>query len=435
MSALAKILLSQGICVSGSDMTENAQTKELQALGCKIFIGHAAENVSGADMVVINGAIGAENPELYFARANNIPIITRDKLLAEISKNYRNVIAVAGCHGKSTTTAMIGAIFTGGGYDPTVHNGAVMQTDKGRNNLRLGGTDYFITEACEFKRSFLSLKPTVAVVTNIDADHLDCYTDINDIKTAFAEFCRDTDVVIKNAEDPNSADIAGRKKTVTVGINFGDIHTKNLHVGLNGKYVFELIMNEKIFGKLPVTYTVKLGIVGRHNVYNALCAAAAALSCGITLSVTVDALQKYAGISRRFETIKTIGNAAIICDYGHHPNEIRTTRETANGLYSKYLFIFQPHTFTRTLALFDDFVTVLSGIEELIIYKTYSARERPIAGGKGGDLFRAIRRKNRRVKYFANTEPLKKYIETNAGRYDAVILCGAGDVVSGEFLQ
>ncbi|MDR1917629.1 MAG: UDP-N-acetylmuramate--L-alanine ligase [Christensenellaceae bacterium] len=476
MSALAKILLSKGYKVSGSDLTQNAQTKELHAMGCPICIGHNAENVLGADFVIINGAIGAENKELAAARANNIPIIMRDKLLAEISNDYDKIIAVAGCHGKSTTTAMIGAIMTAGGFNPTIHNGALMRSHEVasvgdsqmrsneiasgipygavpfatltngvtewsqmrsheiESNLRLGGSTFFITEACEFKRSFLSLSPTLAVITNIDADHLDCYTDINDIKNAFAEFCDKTDIVVKNAEDANSNDIKGRKKTITFGINMGDVHTKNLRMGFDNKYSFEVILDEKKFGKLYNNFVIKLGVHGLHNVYNALGAIAAGLSFGADVRAITNAIQNYSGVARRFEHIVNIGNTPVILDYAHHPNEIKTTIKTADTLYQKYLLVFQPHTFTRTLAFFADFVSVLSKIKNLAIYKTYSAREKPIAGGRANDLYKVIKSSNPTAKYFANTTPLKKYIELTANKYDAIILCGAGDVVSGEFL-
>jgi UDP-N-acetylmuramate--alanine ligase len=432
MSALAKILLSRGNVVSGSDLTENVQTKELRDLGCRIFIGHHADNISGADYVVINGAVGAGNAELAAARANNIPVIMRDKLLADISKEYREVIAVAGCHGKSTTTAMIGGIWTESGLDPTIHNGAIMNKE---SNLRLGGGEYFITEACEFKRSFLALAPTIAVVTNVDADHLDCYTDINDIKSAFAEFCGKSGIVIKNADDPNSYELTGRQKTVSFGIDSGDVHCKNLRLGIDGKYSFDIVLNEKIFGKLPQNFTVKLGVPGRHNVYNALCSVSAALCRGIDLRFIISAITNYRGISRRFEYLKTINNTPIILDYAHHPNEIKTTIDTANLLYTNYLLVFQPHTFTRTLALFDDFVSVLSRVKNLALYKTYAAREKPIKGGRANDLVSVLRKSNKKIKYFANTVPLQKYIENITNQYDAIILCGAGDVVSGEFLD
>jgi UDP-N-acetylmuramate--alanine ligase len=425
MSALSKLLLAEGHTVCGSDLAENTLIKELRTCGCKVYIGHSSENVmGGADIMIVNGAIADNNPECIYARNHNIPIITRDKLLAQIASKYNTVAAVAGCHGKSTTTAMLGACLTSGGFYPTVHNGV-------KDNLRIGSKNYFVTEACEFKRGFLSLAPSVAVITNIDADHLDCYKDIRDIKNTFAKFAASADIVVKNAEDPNSYSCFGRIKTVTFGINFGSVHTRNLKKQ-GGKYSFDIVLAPEIFGKWASDFSIALSVPGLHNAANAAAAIAAALVLGVNMSHIKTALENFPGVSRRFEKLTEINNTPVILDYAHHPKEIQTAVETAESLYKNYLLIFQPHTYTRTIALWEDFVTVLSGMKNLWLYKTYAARELPIKGGRAWDLKKSLGNK---VKYFAGTGTLKKYINRTAHNFDAIILCGAGDAVKGEFLM
>lgn len=363
MSALAAIMLSYGHKISGSDLTANDQTRMLETLGVKIYIGHRKRNSVGSDLIVINGAIQDKNPEL----SNKIPIITREQLLAEIESTYPIRIAVAGTHGKSTTTAMIADILIGAGLNPTVHNGAVMQPRN--SNFYLGGNQIFLTEACEFKRSFLTLNPTIAVITNIDYDHVDCYKDLEDIKDAFSEFARKANTVIKTDKCP------------------------------------------------PINF--KLRIPGAHNYENARAAAHTGRALGISEHVIQTALENFRGIDRRFQKI----GEKLIADYAHHPTEIVTTIQTAKSLYDRFLIIFQPHTYTRTLTLFDDFVKVLSTCE-CAFYKTYAARELPILGGRAKDIAIAIG-----AKYIATPAALRNYIKKMVHKYDAIILTGAGDMM------
>ena len=354
MNALARLTELDGATVSGSDLT--------------VGNGHDADNIhAGLDSVVINGAITDDNPELLRARQLNIQIIERAELLAQIEHRYANRIAVAGSHGKSTTTAMIGAVLTAGGLNPTVHNGAMP-------NLRVGGKEFFVTEACEFKRSFLHLSPTVAVITNIDFDHVDCYKDIDDVRQTFKQF---TD----------------KAPTVFYTDNVPDID-------------------------------LELTVPGAHNIGNARLAAAVGLHFGVPLNIIKKALEEFKGIERRFEKIGEIGMCDLITDYAHHPSEIITTIKTAQDLYgkSRFLIVFQPHTYTRTLALFDDFVQVLQTVP-CALYRTFASREKPVKGGSALDLSRALRRR-----YFAGKDALRRYLVRMAGKYDAIILTGAGDV-------
>lgn len=423
MSALAKLLFHKGFAVAGSDATASENTKELSSLGITVYIGHHADNLQNVDYLVINGAITDDNPELLKAQKSGIPIIYREDLLAQISRDYKKVIAIAGCHGKSSTTAMVGEIFNAAGAEPTIHNGV-------KHNLQIGAKNFFITEACEFRKSFLKLKPTIAIVTNVDEDHLDCYKDLAEIKSCFAKFAAKSDILIKNAEDENSVDLKGKKRTITFGINFGMVHTRNLRALHNGVYSFELVLHKKIFGAYFQNPIIKLSVPGKHNVYNALAAITCALVYGVDIPNIQKAVMNFKGIARRFEQLGTINHTPIILDYAHHPKELETTIQTAKSIYNKFLLIFQPHTYTRTLALWDSFIKVLSKVDNLVLYKTYAARGKVIIGGRALDLSRKLK-----SKYFANPDTLKRYIKQQAAKFDAIILCGAGDVVSGEFLK
>jgi UDP-N-acetylmuramate--alanine ligase len=373
MSALAAMLHTKGHAVSGSDLTANDQTRKLQAMGVKIHIGHARKNSAGADFVVYNGAVDESNPELGRKSAK---LIRREELLAEIESTYKTRIAVAGTHGKSTTAAMIYAILNQACLDPTVHNGAVIQPIN--SNYVIGKGDIFLTEACEFKRSFLALRPTIAVITNVDFDHADCYKDLADVQAAFDRFAAVAETVVKTQDCP------------------------------------------------PVD--VKLRVPGAHNLENARAAAQVGRVLGIGEPVIMKALENFQGIDRRFQKVAVVGNCDIISDYAHHPTEIATTIQTAKSIYKKFLIIFQPHTYTRTIALFDRFVRVLSTCD-CVLYKTYAAREKPIAGGRAEDLAKALN-----IQCIDTPAALNDLIEKSSREYNAIILTGAGDM-QGKFVK
>ena len=421
MSGLAFFLLSEGHEISGSDIIENDQTRELARLGVRISLGGArvmdlAENICHDMIVVLTGAIAKNDPELVLARGVHCgedrkcdgKIIMREDLLLEISKRFKDVIAVAGSHGKSTTTAMIAQIFIYAGLFPTVHNGAVAAGDI--FGLRMGGGDFFITEACEFNRSFLKLLPNVGVVTNVSMEHMDCYADMNAVHKAYKGFESNCETVIKHP-------LSGVTNVTDVG---------------EGRYNFV---------KNGITYS--LGVAGRHNVDNAALAIEVARHYGICESVIKDALESFRGIGRRFERLGRRDKLDIIIDYAHHPKEIETTIATATTLYDKFLIVFQPHTYTRTHALFDDFVRVFSGESEakkegdksqsankVILYKTYAAREEVIRGAEAYDLAKAIG-----AQYYDCKENLKENLlkqlqggEAGGKDFGAIIFVGAGDI-------
>ncbi|MBQ7973598.1 MAG: UDP-N-acetylmuramate--L-alanine ligase, partial [Clostridia bacterium] len=411
MSALAKMLWYQGKQVAGSDAIESANTQELKNLGIPVYIGHSETNLQHepVDYLVINGAIVDDNPELLAAQKGGIKIVYREVLLAQIAKRYRQLIAIAGCHGKSSTTAMIGSIFNEGGRYPTIHNGV-------QDNLQIGGKQWFITEACEFRKSFLKLKPYVAVITNVDADHLDCYRDLEEIKRCFSQFATQSEILIKNAADVNSLHLKGKKRTITFGLKIGDVHTKNLRRLSDGGYSFDLAINSQVFGNFYQIPCFKIHVPGLHNVLNALAAITCGLVNGISFAAIYRAIAKFKGVARRFQNFAKIGNTPVILDYAHHPREILTTLQTAKNLYSKFLLVFQPHTYTRTLALWSDFIKVLSEVPNLVLYKTYAARGKPIEGGRALDLSRQLK-----VKYIATTQKLAEYLQQQSTNYDAII--------------
>ncbi|MBR4419171.1 MAG: UDP-N-acetylmuramate--L-alanine ligase [Clostridia bacterium] len=425
MSALAKLLWIQGKKVTGSDTVSSANTQELVKMGIPVYIGHTAKNLlhKKVDCLVINGAIVDDNPELLYAQKYGIKIIYREVLLAQISRKYQSLIAVAGCHGKSSTTAMIGAVFEQGKLYPTIHNGV-------QDNLHVGEKQWFITEACEFRKSFLQLKPYIAVVTNVDADHLDCYRDLDEIKHCFVQFAGQSEILIKQASDRNSMLLRGKQRTITFGLYEGDVHTKNLQTLPDGGYSFDLVINSKLLGNFYHIPRFRIHVPGLHNVLNAL----AAITCGLVQKIDLtsirQAIANFNGIARRFQQFARVGHTPVILDYAHHPRELLATIRTANSLYHKYLFVFQPHTYTRTISLWKDFVDVLSKVPHLVLYKTYAARGKSIVGGRALDLSRYLH-----TKYIASPEKLGDYLQKQAPLYDAIILCGAGDVVSGEFLR
>ena len=369
MGALAKICELDGAKVTGSD------NRGFGGRSSPRRKGHHRDNIhSGIDLVIINGAISESNVELKRARELGIPVMDRSEILAEIEGRYPVRIAVAGCHGKSTTVAMIGAVLCAGGLDPTIHNGA-------RPNLRLGGREIFLTEACEFRRSFLKLSPTIAVITNVELDHVDCYRDLGEIQKAFEEFASKAAICVRHDESD----------------------------------VF-----------------VPLQVAGAHNAMNAALAVKVGLHFGIDMETIRRALWEFRGIERRFEHVGDIvlkvsggcGTCAIISDYAHHPTEIATTIATADERFGRgnYLIVFQPHTFTRTRALFGDFVEALGGVD-CVLYRTFAAREKPMRGGRAEDLARALG-----VRCFASARGVRRFVRHAAGRYKAVVLTGAGDV-------
>ncbi len=428
MSGIAEILLSQGFTVSGSDLNRSETTDRLADNGAHIQFGHAAENIAGADVVVYSSAVRpADNPETRAAIAQHIPIIRRAEMLSELSR-LRYCLAIAGTHGKTTTTSMCGLALMKANMDPTVIVGGRLR-GLGGSNARLGKGNWIVLEADEYDRSFLQLLPTVAVITNIEADHLDIYSDLDDIKGAFVEFankvpfygtacvCLDDPGV--RAVLPNIA-----KVVVTYGLSAQcDVRAVNPTYHERSS-TFTLTYKGAELG------TITLNVPGEHNVRNALAACAAGLVCQVPFEQLQQALEEFTGVYRRFEIKGETQQALIVDDYAHHPTEIVSTLAAArNGWNRRIVAIFQPHTYTRTRDFAQEFAASFHEADVLIITDVYAAREQPIEGITGAtiaDAARAVGHKT--VHYIPRLADVAPYVQSILQPADLVITLGAGDV-------
>ena len=413
MSGLAYFMQKQGFCVAGSDVAAGVMTAKLEEEGIKVHYGHAPERVGIADAVIVNSAIAEDDPELAEARRRNIPVYGRAELLHLVASCFENTVGIAGCHGKTTATAMCAHVLEECSGSCTAHIGG---EDSDYGNFHLGGDKYFVTEACEYKGNFLKLDPDVAVVLNTDRDHLECYGSAENLRAAYAEFARRADGAIVCGED----DIVHMvRPSLTFGMSDEfDISAANVRSS-GGKYSFPLRICGETFEK------IKLNVYGRHNIYNALAAAAVAEYYGYPPSFTAEGLKKFRGIRRRFEQIGRINGAELIADYAHHPREIAAAFQTAREICGGRLFVvFQPHTYSRTKLLFDDFVSVLSGTENLVIYKTYAAREYFDAAGSALTLSEHLPNSL----YIESVRELEIYLRCSLGAGDVALFLGAGDI-------
>ena len=394
MSGIAEILLNEGYYITGSDIADGTVTQHLAQAGAKIFIGHAAENVAGASVVVVSSAIHEDNPELVAAKQNRIPVIQRAQMLAELMR-FRHGIAIAGTHGKTTTTAMIAMIYTQAKLDPTFVNGGLVKS--AGKNAHLGASRYFIAEADESDASFLHLQPMVSVVTNIEPDHMDTYEgDFEKMKTTYVKFLRNLPfygLAVMCADDPVLMELASRvgRQVITYGFSEqADYRIENYEqTGFQGHYRVICPNGERI--------NVLLNVPGKHNALNATAALIVAKEEGIDNTSILTALAEFQGAGRRFdqlgEFIRPKGKVRLVDDYGHHPTEVDVTIQAARQGWEgkRVVMIFQPHRYSRTRDLFDDFVQVLSKVDALIMLDVYSAGETPIVGADSKALCRSIR--------------------------------------------
>ncbi|WP_392553006.1 UDP-N-acetylmuramate--L-alanine ligase [Orbus wheelerorum] len=433
MGGIAEVLANEGYQISGSDIAENAVTQHLSTLGATITIGHKAENVIGASVVVISSAISDENIEVTTAIDARIPVIQRAQMLAELMR-FRYGIAVAGTHGKTTTTAMVTAIYAEAKLDPTFVNGGLVKA--AGTHARLGSSRYFIAEADESDASFLHLQPMVSIVTNIEADHMDTYQgNIDNLKQTFITFLRNLPfygLAIMCYDDPINREllpIVGRK-IISYGFNDeADVVIKDYRQVLNRSY-FTVIRPG-----LP-KLSIELNAPGQHNALNATAAIIAATEDGINDDAILAALEKFAGTGRRFDFLGNYshpnnGEIMMVDDYGHHPSEVNVTIQAAkNGWPEKRLvMIFQPHRYTRTRDLFDDFANVLSQVDVLIMLDVYSAGEQPITGADSRALCRTIRNRGKVDPiYVADPESLPQILTEVLKGGDLLLTQGAGSV-------
>lgn len=435
MNGIAEVLLNLGFQVSGSDLASGAVTERLAGLGAKIGIGHDATNVADADAVVVSTAVKSDNPEVVAARARRIPVVPRALMLAELMR-LRQGIAVAGTHGKTTTTSLVASVLAEGGLDPTFVIGGRLTA--AASNARLGAGEFIVVEADESDASFLHLQPVMAVVTNIDADHMETYQhDFAKLKQAFIEFLQNLPFygsAILCIDDQNVREILPfvSKPVVSYGLH-AEAMVRAVDV-VDGERMRFRCLREGA-GPLEVT----LNLPGRHNVLNALSAIAVGTELGVSDAAIGKALAEFRGVGRRFQRygeIRPTGNGAsftLVDDYGHHPAEMRATLAAARGAFPgrRIVLAFQPHRYTRTRDLFEDFVKVLSEPDALLLGEVYSAGEQPIVAADGRSLARAVRVAGRVEPVFvAEIADMPAAILKAARDGDVVITMGAGSIGS-----
>ena len=383
MSPLAEVLHKMGVEITGSDMNDSATVEHLRSLGIPVAIGHRAENVAGADLIIRTAAVHDDNPEIARAHAAGIPVFERAQAWGSIMRGYKNALCISGTHGKTTTTSMCTHIIMAAQMDPTVMIGGTLPLLG--SGYRVGHGDTIILESCEYCNSFLSFFPTVAVILNIEADHLDFFKDLDDVEhsfRAFADRVPETGLIVANADDANTMHtLEGETRPVlTFGLETGDVHAANLTWN-RGLPVFDIIYRGQVFTR------VGLHVPGEHNVKNALAAAAAAIALAVSPKAVSEGLNAFRGAGRRFEHKGTYHGAEVYDDYAHHPGELQALLAAARTLgYERIICAFQPHTYTRTKALFDDFVKVLRQPDITLLAEIYAARETNEIGISSQDL-------------------------------------------------
>ncbi len=435
MSGIAEVLLNQGFKVSGSDLSASTTTQRLKKMGAKVFKGHAGENVANADVVVTSTAVKDDNPEVIAARENNTPIVPRAMMLAELMR-FKQGIAVAGTHGKTTTTSLIASILAEAGMDPTFVIGGRLEA--AGTNARLGSGDFLVAEADESDASFLMLNPILAVITNIDQDHMETYGhDFNRLKQAFVDFTQHIPfygMVVACVDDPVVREILPRitKPVWTYGLS-EDAKVRATKVkASNGQMKFTVVRVNGKTSKLDIT----LNLPGMHYVLNALAAIAVASEVGASDEAIVKALAEFKGVGRRFErygevSLPSGGSFTLIDDYGHHPVELVATVEAARGAFPgrRLVLAFQPHRYTRTRDLFEDFVKVLSSVDALLLTEVYPAGEAPIVAADGRALARAVRVAGKVEPIFVESVgEFPEAVQAMVQDGDVVLVMGAGSI-------
>jgi UDP-N-acetylmuramate--alanine ligase len=429
MSGIAEVLLTLGFRVSGSDLRHSPVTERLSELGAIIFEGHRAENVTGAEVVVTSSAISRDNPEVAAARAAHIPVIQRAEMLSELMR-LKYGIAIAGMHGKTTTTSMVAAVLAAGGLDPTVVVGG--RVDAMGSNARLGKSHYLVAEADESDRSFLKLSPILAVVTNVDREHMDCYRDMADVEEAFIDFADRVPfygmVVVCNDDDrlrgllPRLA-----RRAVTYGIREGsDFRVLRSTIECaNHKHSAHFMVDYR--GKLLGDF--HLHVPGHHNVLNATAAVAVGVGLDIPADLIREGLENFRGVDRRFQLRGHAAGVSVIDDYGHHPTEIRATLAAARECgFRRIHVVFQPHRFTRTRDLLEEFGGAFGDADSVFVLDIYPASEAPLPGVTGESVVAAIQKHGSRARHLASFDEAARTVAAQAESGDMVLTLGAGNV-------
>jgi len=429
MSGIAELLLHLGYRVSGSDLHGSAITENLARLGGVIHVGHQGAWVTGADVVGTSSAIAADNPEALAARAAGIPVIKRAEMLAELMRLKKFGIAIAGSHGKTTTTSMVSWMMSRAGLDPTIVVGG--KVDSLGGNAKLGEGEFLVAEADESDGSFLKLSPALEVVTNIDREHLDYYRDIEHIKSVFLEFIDRIPfygAVILCLDDPHIADLLPsiHKRIISYGLTAqADIHAEHIEAA-GGRTRFMVCQGQEKLGE------IHLGLPGRHNVYNALAVICVGLELEIDFAVIAEALGSFGGVQRRMQVKGEVGAITVMDDYGHHPTEIRATLAALKEAWpeKRLVVLFQPHRYSRTAALYKEFLTAFHQAAVLVMTDIYAASESPIAGLSSESLLRDMHQHGQRHTHFrASVETLAQEVLPLLAAGDLVLTLGAGNIV------
>lgn len=427
MSGLAAVLLNSGFKVSGSDSKDSPIVNNLRNSGAEIYIGHSRNNIKDVDLVVYTAAIPSDNPEILEAKDKNITLMDRAEFLGHIMKGHKYNVAISGTHGKTTCTSMLSHITLSAELDPTILVGGELDAIGG--NFRIGKSEYFLTEACEYQRSFLKFFPYVGVILNVDADHLDCYKDIDDIADTFEKFSKlipNDGYLVGYGGDKRVKKIIDNAKcnTLSYGFKDADITAQNVTYNKLGCATFDACKDGKQL------FTVSLSVPGKHNVLNALASICVSLIFNISSDAVIKGLENCKGAHKRFEYKGELNGVTVIDDYAHHPTEIKATLNTAKKIdHNKIYCVFQPHTYSRTKTLFDQFTTAFDDADELILMDIYAAREKDTGIVSSDMLGDAIRKRGIKCINVHSHDEAMEYVKTKAGKDDLLLTVGAGDVV------
>ena len=431
MSAIAETLKKWGFIVTGSDLNSTTITDKLIKDGIEVKIGHDLENCKNSNLIIFSSAISNTDPEILLAKENNIPLVDRGTFAGFLTKLYKESICVSGTHGKTTTTSMISSCFINAQKDPSIEVGAILDFIGG--NYRIGNSDYFIIETCEYKENFLKFFPNTAVILNIDNDHLDYYKTFDNVVKAFKNFALRLDengVLVTNVDDNNCYELRNivKSKFISYGINNQEANfiAKNITFNDEGFAKFEVYKNNTLFD------IIELSVTGKHNVLNALACIAVCDYHGISKEIIKKSLKDFTGAERRLEFKGTISkNVRIFDDYAHHPTEIKATANAVkNKKYNQSWVIFQPHTYSRTKFLLDDFADAISNFDNIIILDIYAAREKNTFEISSKDLVNKINSNGKKATYMPDFNEVVSYIKNNVNENDIVITLGAGTVTN-----
>ena len=429
MSALAELLLSAGFTVSGSDSQESDLTRTLAAKGARIFYGQKSDNIiPGIDLVVYSAAIHEDNDEFIRARESGLPMMSRAELWGQIMDNYTESVGVSGSHGKTTTTSMLSQILIEAGTDPTINVGGILPLIDG--NLRVGSSDTFLLEACEYTNSFFHFRPKYSVILNVEAEHLDFFENLDNVRSAFRTFAAGTHpdgATIINGEIPDwEALVEGQpQRIITYGFDPAfDFYAENLsYNNMSCAHFTAMHHGDKLFD-------VQMKVPGRHMVSNALAAIATGHAMKLDTDAVVRGLSAYSGVDRRFQYKGCVDGVTIVDDYAHHPTEIRATlAAAANYPHERLVLVFQPHTYSRTQAFLQDFAEALSSADIIVLADIYAAREQNTYGVSSKDIVSLLREKGKEAYFFPSFEEIEKFLLKKCMNGDLLITMGAGNVV------